>query len=106
MQLTVLVFVMYLGFSNLWLDSSSQHEGWYFGTKTDIIDKELLGILPPAELSGGHSSYSMLFLFPQEVPEPSPSLGFCHLLLQETVKQRDADIAEPTLKIFVSGFEG
>lgn len=38
--------------ASLWLDSKQHDKDRYIGTKTSIIDKELLGIAPPVDHKG------------------------------------------------------
>ncbi len=36
--------------ANLWFDSRNHEQEWYTGTKSDLIDKELVTIKPPVEI--------------------------------------------------------
>ncbi len=37
--------------ATLWLDSTNHNNEWYIGTKADVIDRELLAIKPPVEIT-------------------------------------------------------
>ncbi len=66
----------------LWLDSTNHDKPWYTGTKTEIIDKKLLAIQPPVELTR----------VPRSVKEQNigkllkGGLFFCSMLYQEVLE--------------------
>lgn len=37
--------------AKLWLDSTNHDKEWYIGTKSDHVDKDLIAIQPPVEIT-------------------------------------------------------
>ncbi len=111
----------------LWLDSTNHDKPWYIGTKSDVIDKQLLAIQPPAELTRVPRSVKerkywkasewRSFLLFYALPVLCGVLSkkyWNHLfllvfgiysLLQEKIQMVDIDNAEKALKKFVMEFE-
>lgn len=111
----------------LWLDSTNHDKPWYVGTKSEVIDKQLLSIKPPVELTRVPRSVKerkywkasewRSFLLFYALPVLSGILSkkyWNHLfllvfgiysLLQETISMVEVDSAENALKKFVMEFE-
>lgn len=111
----------------LWLDSKNNAKPWYIGTKSDMIDKQLLAIKPPLELTRVPCSVEepkfwkasewRSFLLFYALPVLSGILSKKYLnhlfllvfgiytLLQEKIQLVDIDNAEKALKKFVKEFE-
>lgn len=111
----------------LWLDSKNHAKPWYIGTKSDMIDKQLLAIKPPVELTRVPRSVKerkywkasewRSFLLFYALPVLSGILSKKYLnhlfllvfgiytLLQEKIQIVDIDNAERALKKFVKEFE-
>ncbi|XDV23432.1 hypothetical protein PO909_028010 [Leuciscus waleckii] len=111
----------------LWLDSTNHDKPWYMGTKTEEIDKQLLAIQPPRELTRVPRSVKerkfwkasewRSFLLFYSLPVLCGILSkkyWNHLfllvfgiytLLQEKIQMVDIDNAEKALKKFVMEFQ-
>ncbi|KAI7814300.1 hypothetical protein IRJ41_012122 [Triplophysa rosa] len=111
----------------LWLDSTNHDKPWYIGTKSEVIDKQLLSIQPPVELTRVPQSVKerkywkasewRSFLLFYALPVLCGVLSkkyWNHLfllvfgiysLLQEKISMVEVDSAENTLKKFDREFE-
>ncbi|XP_076844425.1 uncharacterized protein LOC143489348 [Brachyhypopomus gauderio] len=113
--------------AGLWFDSCHHENQWYIGTKRKLIDKELLAIQPPVEITRTPRSVEerkywkasewRAFLIFYALPTMKgilPRKFWNHLfllvfgvyiLLQDKVKQCDIDLAEKALRKFVIEFQ-
>lgn len=113
--------------TTLWLDSRNNAKPWYIGTKSEMIDKLLLAIKPPVELTRVPRSVKekkywkasewRSFLLFYALPVLSGILSKKYLnhlfllvfgvytLLQENIQIVDINNAEKALKKFVMEFE-
>lgn len=111
----------------LWLDSTNHGKPWYIGTKSEVIDKQLIAIQPPVELTRVPRSVKerkywkasewRSFLLFYALPVLCGVLSkkyWNHLfllvfgiytLLQEKIQMVDIDNAEKALKKFVMEFQ-
>ncbi len=113
--------------ANLWFDSRNHEQVWYTGTKSDLIDKELVTIKPPvviireprsvADRRYWKTSEWRSFLLFYALPLSNGVLlrkfwnhfflfvFAVHILLGEKVKRCDIDVAERALRKFTLQIE-
>lgn len=113
--------------ANLWFDSRNHEQEWYIGTKSDLLDKELVTIKPPVEIirvprSVADRKYwkasewrSFLLFYALPLLNGVLLRKFwnhlflfvfaMHILLGEKVKRCDIDVAERALRKFTLQFE-
>ncbi|XP_076851814.1 uncharacterized protein LOC143508558 [Brachyhypopomus gauderio] len=113
--------------AKLWFDSKHHDKEWYIGTKADNIDKELIAIKPPVEITRVPRSVAdrkywkasewRSFLLFYALPTLNGVLVkkfwnhlfllvfAMHILLGQKVKHSDIELAERALKKFTMLFE-